>query len=130
MNKPISRRTFLKKSLGTLATLTGLGIGGNFYAHNLEPKWLETKHKIISNPLIPKGFHGMKNGPIQRYAFRLSISAKDLQAIVNKINELDPDVILFTGDLMDQPNKYKAPPKNPSRFESAQSAAWKIQHLR
>lgn len=113
MNKPISRRTFLKKSLGTLATLTGLGIGGNYYAHNLEPKWLEIKHKIISHPLIPKGFHGMKMIQFSDTHLGFQFQLKDLQAIVNKINQLDPDVILFTGDLMDHPNKYKDHQKIP-----------------
>ncbi|MDM5223941.1 metallophosphoesterase [Peribacillus sp. NJ11] len=114
MNKPISRRTFLKKSLGTLATVTGLGIGGSYYAHNLEPKWLEIKHNVISHPLIPKGFHGMKMIQFSDTHLGFQFQLKDLQAIVNKINQLDPDVILFTGDLMDQPNKYKAQQKIPS----------------
>ncbi|PJN86974.1 metallophosphoesterase [Bacillus sp. mrc49] len=114
MNKPISRRTFLKKSFGTLAALTGLGIGGNYYAHNLEPKWLETKYKVISHPLIPKGFNGMKMIQFSDTHLGFQFQLKDLQAVVNKINQLNPDVILFTGDLMDQPNKYRSKQEIPS----------------
>ncbi|MEK4535231.1 MULTISPECIES: metallophosphoesterase [Peribacillus] len=113
MSEFISRRTFLKKGLRTLATVTGLSIGGGYYAHNVEPKWLEIKHNIISHPLIPKGFHGMKMIQFSDTHLGFQFQLNDLQAIVNKINQLDPDVILFTGDLMDEPNKYNAQQKIP-----------------
>ncbi|MFJ7752123.1 metallophosphoesterase [Peribacillus muralis] len=114
MNKPISRRTFLKKSFGTLAAITGFGIGGNYYAHNLEPKWLETKYKVISHPLLPRGFDGMRMIQFSDTHLGFQFQLKDLQSVVNKINQLNPDVIFFTGDLMDQPNEYKAQKEIPS----------------
>ncbi|MGE7779328.1 metallophosphoesterase [Peribacillus sp. NPDC097264] len=108
MSKSISRRTFIKNSLRTLATVTGLSVGGGYYAHNLEPKWLEIKHNFISHPLIPKGFDGMKMIQFSDTHLGFQFQLSDLQAIVEKINQMDPDIVLFTGDLMDEPNKYNA----------------------
>lgn len=114
MTKHISRRTFIKNSLRTLVTVTGLSVGGGYYAHNLEPKWLDIKHNLISHALIPKGFDGMKMIQFSDTHLGFQFQLSDLQTIVNKINQLDPDIVLFTGDLMDAPNKYKAQHKIPS----------------
>ena len=113
MSKNISRRTFIKNGLRTLAAVTGLSVGGGYYSHNLEPKWLEIKHNFISHPLIPKGFDGMKIIQFSDTHLGFQFQLSDLQAIVNKINQLDPDIVVFTGDLMDEPNKYKAQNKIP-----------------
>lgn len=110
----ISRRTFLKKSLGTLLAVTGAGVGGGYYAHDIEPKWLEIKHLYISHPLIPNGFNGIKMAQFSDTHLGFQFQLNDLQAIVEKINQLDPDIVLFTGDLMDAPNEYKEQDKIPS----------------
>jgi len=107
MNKTISRRTFLKKSIASLLTITGLGIGGKYYIHNIEPHWLKTNHIPISHSFIPKGFHGLKMVQFSDTHLGFQFQLKDLQTLIQKINALQADVIIFTGDLMDKPDKYR-----------------------
>ncbi|MFJ7976223.1 metallophosphoesterase [Peribacillus sp. JNUCC 23] len=106
MNNNLTRRSFLKKTVGTILSLTGAGIGGRYYAHDIEPKWIEFNEIIIQHSLIPKGFNGMKIVQFSDTHLGFQFQLKDLQAVLSKIQTYSPDVVLFTGDLMDEPNKY------------------------
>lgn len=106
MNNNLTRRSFLKKIVGTILSLTGAGIGGRYYAHDIEPKWIEFNEIIIQHSLIPKGFNGMKIVQFSDTHLGFQFQLKDLQAVLSKIQTYSPDVVLFTGDLMDEPNKY------------------------
>lgn len=106
MNNNMTRRSFLKKTISTLLTLTGAGIGGRYYVHDIEPKWIEFNEIVIRHSLIPKGFNGMKMVQFSDTHLGFQFQLKDLQAALSKIQTFSPDVVLFTGDLMDEPNKY------------------------
>ncbi|WP_028393023.1 metallophosphoesterase [Bacillus cihuensis] len=106
MNNNMTRRSFLKKTVSTLLTLTGAGIGGKYYAHDIEPNWIEFNEIVIQHPLIPKGFNGMKIVQFSDTHLGFQFQLKELQSVLTKIQTFSPDVVLFTGDLMDEPNKY------------------------
>jgi uncharacterized protein len=106
MKTKMSRRRFLKKGFGTLLTgIVAIG-GGGFYAREIEPKLLTIKQHSITHPMIPSGFNGFKILQFSDTHIGFQYDLPQLKELVNKINALKPDIILFTGDLMDTPNQY------------------------
>ncbi|NRD78703.1 metallophosphoesterase [Bacillus sp. BRMEA1] len=106
MPKTIKRRTFLKQALGSFLTILGLGSAGLFYANKIEPVLLETSEREIRHPLIPKAFDGVKIIQFSDTHLGFHYNLNQFGNLINKINSLKPDLIFFTGDLMDEPNKY------------------------
>nr|WP_263328195.1 metallophosphoesterase [Neobacillus sp. Marseille-Q6967] len=106
MKKKIKRRKFLKNTLGTFLTLLGLGSGGYYYANRIEPSLLEISRIDMKHSLLPKSFDGIKIIQFSDTHLGFHYTDKQFEKLVNKINLLHPDMILFTGDLLDEPNKY------------------------
>lgn len=61
-----------------------------------------TKEYSIIDEAIPQGFDGAKIVQISDIHFGTTVNEAMLQKIVNKVNELKPDIIVFTGDLIDK----------------------------
>ena len=61
-------------------------------------KYLVVKEVKITNDKLPNSFHGLK---IVQFSDLLypSFNEKDLDNLKNKINELKPDIIVFTGNI-------------------------------
>lgn len=106
MPKKISRRSFLKRTFGSLLSLFGLGAGGYYYSREIEPKLLDVNHHKIINPSIPSSFNRFKIVQFSDTHLGFQYNAQQLKKLVKKINSLNPDIIFFTGDLMDTPNQY------------------------
>ncbi|MBM7694616.1 putative MPP superfamily phosphohydrolase [Peribacillus deserti] len=104
--KKKTRRSFIKSSLGAFLSLAGTGFGGKYYVEQVEPKWLEVNSFTIAHKLIPKGFNSTKIVQFSDTHLGFQFQLADLQSIILKINRLQPDIIFFTGDLMDAPNEY------------------------
>lgn len=109
MKKNMSRRSFLKKSAGALLSITGLGMGGHYYAHDIEPGWIDIKRITIKHKLIPEGFNGFKIVQFSDTHLGFQFQIKDLISVISKMEKLNPDVMIFSGDLMDQPDEYPMP---------------------
>lgn len=104
--KKLTRRKFLKQ-------ITGLGIGtflfsasGYTYARYIEPMLLTTTEKILTSKKIPKSFNGIKIIQFSDTHLGHYYTLENLSKLVNKINSFEPHIILFTGDLIDAPDKY------------------------
>ncbi len=106
MTKKQTRRTFLKGIFGSTLTVLGLSSGGYLYAHQIEPSLLDIQQQHMKHPLIPKSFEGIKIIQFSDTHLGFQYTLSQFQKLVVKINALNPDIILFTGDLMDEPNKY------------------------
>jgi predicted MPP superfamily phosphohydrolase len=106
MMKKQTRRTFIKRIFGATLTVLGLGSGGYLYAHQIEPSLLDIQEVQIQHALIPKSFDGIKIIQFSDTHLGFQYTLHQLQRLVTRINNLQPDMILFTGDLMDEPNKY------------------------
>ena len=106
MIKKITRRLFIKRGLGSFFTVLGLGAGGYFYANRIETHLLEITSQEIQHPLIPKGFDGTRIVQFSDIHLGFQYNLPQFERLVKKINALHPDLIFFTGDLMDTPNKY------------------------
>ncbi|PLT28008.1 metallophosphoesterase [Peribacillus deserti] len=104
--KKKTRRSFIKSSLGALLSLAGTSIGGKYYAEQVEPRWLEVNSFTIAHKLIPKGFNSTKIVQFSDTHLGFQFQLEDLKSIILKINRLQPDIIFFTGDLMDAPHEY------------------------
>jgi uncharacterized protein len=106
MEQKYTRRNFLKKSFSFLISSIFLTTIGYFYARFIEPKRLTVTNHVIYHPLIPKSFDGIKIVQFSDTHIGHFYDLKQLKRVVHKINELKPDIVVFTGDLMDEPNKY------------------------
>lgn len=75
------------------------------YARYLGTSGLVIKEYSIINEKIPLNFHGLKIVQFSDLHYGTTIKEEELKNVINKINELNPDIIFFTGDLID--NSYK-----------------------
>ena len=107
MPKKITRRVLLKRSFGAFLTIFGLSSGGYVYANQIEPSMLETNILEIKHPLIPKDFSGKRIVQFSDTHLGFQYNLSQFKKLINKINSLNPDLIFFTGDLMDEPNRYQ-----------------------
>lgn len=106
MSKKMSRRKFIKKTIGSLLTLFAAGAGGYYYAREIEPRLLDINRYTIKHSLIPKSFNHFKIVQFSDTHLGFQYTIKQLDKLVDRINRLQPDMVFFTGDLMDEPNKY------------------------
>ncbi len=69
------------------------------YIHFIEPNLLTVKEYAIVDNQLPYSFHGLKIVHFSDVLYGSSQNEKKLEKIVAKINELNPDIVLYTGDL-------------------------------
>ncbi|WP_462409093.1 metallophosphoesterase [Neobacillus sp. Marseille-QA0830] len=106
MTQNWTRRTLLKRLFGAILAALGLGSGGFFYANRIEPSLLKIQNLQMNHPLIPKSFDGVKIVQFSDTHLGFQYTLQQFDKLVEKINQLKPDLIFFTGDLMDEPNKF------------------------
>lgn len=88
----------LKKILILLVVIIALFIT---YSMFIEPNLLNVKEYKLETSKISTNFHGTKIIQFSDLNYGTSFTEKDLIKLVDKINELKPDIILFTGNLID-----------------------------
>ncbi len=71
------------------------------YMHFIEPHLLVVQEYPIINEKIPDSFNGFKIVQFSDIHFGRTTNEKELENVVTKINDLKPDILLFTGDLFD-----------------------------
>lgn len=69
-----------------------------------------TEEKIIDN--IPKSFYGLKIVHFSDLHYGMSVNEDVLSNLVNNINKTKPDIVVFTGDLIDRDTTYTEEIKN------------------
>lgn len=97
---------FLKSTFGAFLAILGLGSGGYLYANRIEPSLLEINSLEIKHPLIPQSFAGIRIVQFSDTHLGFHYSIKQFKKLIERINQLQPDLIFFTGDLLDEPNKF------------------------
>ncbi|RBW71243.1 metallophosphoesterase [Bacillus taeanensis] len=103
----VSRRTFLKRSLYTIMSTIFAGSFGYYYARHIETKWLTINNLELRSPKIPSAFDGFTIVQFSDIHLGHNYTLTQFQGLVEEINSLKPDLILFTGDLIDSPQDYK-----------------------
>jgi len=76
-----------------IITLTTLS-----YGYFIESKIFLVNEFKITNSSIPNSFHGIKLVHFSDLLYD-SLNSKDLDRLKNKINEVEPDILVFTGDI-------------------------------
>lgn len=72
------------------------------YSMLIEPNLLKVKEYKIETTKIEQNFHGYKIVQISDLNYGTSFTKKNLDKTINKINELKPDIVLFTGNLINK----------------------------
>lgn len=72
------------------------------YSHYIGTKGLIIKEYKITNKKLPDNFHGLKIAHFSDIYYGSTIKEKELSNVIEKINELEPDIIVFTGDLINK----------------------------
>ncbi|MCH5584504.1 metallophosphoesterase [Shimazuella sp. AN120528] len=98
MNQHLSRRAFLKRALFGFLSLIPLTAG---YSYGIEPRWLEVSEKFIRLPRLASAFEGMRVVVFGDLHVGFHMNEDDVSHVVTKVNSLKPDLLLFTGDLVD-----------------------------
>ncbi|WP_404452437.1 metallophosphoesterase [Virgibacillus necropolis] len=102
----MNRRSFLKKSFGSLLAFLGLSGGTYYYAREIEPSLLDINEEFISSAKITSEFNNFKIVQFSDTHIGFHYSLEQFEKLVETINSQKPDMIVFTGDLVDAPNDY------------------------
>lgn len=94
-----------KKKIKWFFKLLILIIAVIFYAFFIGTKGVFTKEYIIKTNKISDNMHGIKILQFSDLLYGSSVDKNDLKKIVSKINETKPDVVIFTGNLIDKKHK-------------------------
>lgn len=91
-----------------ILTVIGIGIvisGLFLYSRYIGTSGLEVKEYKITNSNIPKSMHGLKIVHISDIHYGRITYEKQLKNLVKKINLAKPDLVIFSGDLIDKDTK-------------------------
>lgn len=91
----------VKRILKTILVIFALFLVIVLYMHFIGAKGLEVREYKVESNKLPDSFHGFKVVHFSDLHYLTTIKGKEVTNLVNKINELKPDLVLFTGDLID-----------------------------
>lgn len=117
----ITRRTFIKNIARSVIGLFGVSGFSYYYARYLEPEMLTVNHHSIHHPSIPDAFESFKIVQFSDTHIGFHYDLKQLQRTVQTINQQKPDLIVFTGDLVDKPHTYPFDSNLPSLLNKLQA---------
>ncbi len=92
--------------LGGSAFIVGLSGSTYYYANAIEPFWLHIQRETIQSDLIPKAFNDFKIIQFSDTHIGFHYHLAAFKELVQQINALSPDLIVFTGDLVDDPDSF------------------------
>ena len=72
------------------------------YGFLIEPRLFKIKEYKINSPEISDNLHGLKIVHFSDLHYGSTINKNNLNKIITKINNLKPDVLVFTGDLIEE----------------------------
>ncbi|HJV44785.1 MAG TPA: hypothetical protein VJ824_03565 [Bacillota bacterium] len=85
----------------TTACLTGV------YSSLIERHWLDIRHVKIPLMDIPSSFNGLTIALFSDIHLGFFYQPKHLSHLIDRIHQLDPDVVCFTGDLLNNHTSLK-----------------------
>ncbi len=111
-----------KAILSVLFTLVLIAIGLYIYARYIEPELLIVKEEKINTSHLQWGKEGIRIVQFSDLHLGENYTISHLQRVVQQINELEPDLVIFSGDLVDnnkQFNEVKETIKALGRIEAS-----------
>jgi uncharacterized protein len=98
--KPINRRSFLKKAGKIYLGLIAAGMLTGTYSYKIERFWYQIKEVRLKVRNLPSAFAGWKVVQFSDIHLGFHYGKEDLKPVIKMINSLKPDIIFFTGDLV------------------------------
>ena len=95
---PLGETVFTRRNFLWLAA--GSAAGMAFYAGEISRHELEIVYRTITLPRLPDPFAGLKIVQISDFHFHEYTEAAFLEAVVRRVNEANPDLVLLTGDFV------------------------------
>lgn len=86
------------KGIGFMAAVAALTAGYSVFG---ERYWMQTKQLTLTFPKLPKAFAGLRMVQFSDVHFGKYYKKERLEALVEEIMKLKPELICFTGDLFD-----------------------------
>jgi predicted MPP superfamily phosphohydrolase len=80
---------------------------GYSYARFIEPKQLEINRFTYKSPHLPQSFDGIKILQFSDTHLGHYYDMEQFNRLIQKINQEKPDIVFFTGDLIDAPDMFK-----------------------
>jgi uncharacterized protein len=97
----LKRRKFLKDSALTVAGLSVVGAGTIYYSKEIEPSWFDITYLTLRLPHLTPAFQGYRLVQISDIHTDSNFMTADLLAgLVQKINALQADMLVITGDFV------------------------------
>lgn len=96
----------MRRMLKWLGVLLGIFILFLLYSRFIATKGLNVKEYKVVNDKITDAYHGLKVVHFSDLHYNSIIHEKELKVLVEKINELKPDIIVYTGDLFTKKKSY------------------------
>ena len=75
------------------------------YTTYISSKIIDVKEERIINEKLPTNFNGLKIIQISDIHYGSTIFIKDIKKLVELVNERTPDLVVFTGDLINKDYK-------------------------
>lgn len=98
--RPMTRRTFLKRSLFGLTALLGGAIWTGYHAYAQAPFRWQSKTIEVSVPQLPNVWNGLRIFHFSDTHFGFHYNLSDFDEIANHVMQAQADLIVFTGDLL------------------------------
>lgn len=105
---PVKRRAFLKW-MGVLGVTAGVGAASVAYGYNVEPNEIQVERVEMMLPRLPGAFDGMTIAQLSDLHLGPYVTEEHLLKAVQMTNELKPDAIVLTGDLVNSSWRYIEP---------------------
>lgn len=86
--------------LNFLIFIVVLLVGCVFYSKYVGIKGLIVKEYRVESSILTENFSGIKIVHFSDLLYKSTVDSEDIKNLVNKINELRPDIVVFTGDLV------------------------------
>lgn len=96
----------IRRVLKALVTIGTLGIGLVFYTVKIEPRLIWTKRVDIASKYVTKDLEGLKIVQFTDTQLGPFYTLEDLKKVVARVNKEDADLVVFTGDLIDEFKHY------------------------
>ncbi len=100
------KKSLIAGSIG-LGALAGAAGAAAFYSAFIEPYWFDVKKIDIKLPRLPEAFKKFHIVHISDFHLGFHFKARHIAKMADKIQKLNPDMIVFTGDLVNSHRSLK-----------------------
>ena len=101
------RKNIVKKVLKIILIIFTICILFIVYTKIISTSGLRVKEKRLEIVNIPESFNGVKIIQFSDLQYGSTIFEDEIKSLVKKINDRNPDIVVFTGDLIDKDYKIK-----------------------